>query len=202
MFLRYFRPGMLVLAGCLAAGAAFAQGPEAQPDAGAETETQNLSDISSLDGPSADLALEAYVDGLIATWQTVHGAPGYSVAVVRPDRVVLAKGYGLADVATGQAADPANTRFHVASISKTFVWTSVMMLVERGELDLDADVNAYLTRYRVPDGERPLTLADLLHHRAGVEENLELWTPAVADMDLPDAITAMTDWKRPAPERC
>jgi CubicO group peptidase (beta-lactamase class C family) len=137
-----------------------------------------------------DRELEAYVDGLIATWQTVHGAPGYTVAVVRPDGTVFTKGYGLADVEAGVPVDPAATRFHVASISKTFVWTSAMMLVERGVLDLDEDVNRYLTRYTVPDGERALTLRDLMSHRAGVEENLDLWSVEVAAMERAEAIAA------------
>jgi len=139
---------------------------------------------------AADRELEAYVDGLIATWKVVHGAPGYTVAVVRPDGNVFTKGYGLADVEAGVAVDPAATRFHVASISKTFVWTATMMLVERGVLDLDADVNTYLERYTVPEGERPLTLRDLMSHRAGVEENLDLWSVEVAAMERAEAIAA------------
>lgn len=138
----------------------------------------------------ADRELEAYVDGLVATWQTVHGAPGYTVAVVRPDRTVFTKGYGLADVEAGAPVDPAASRFHVASISKTFVWTAVMMLVERGVLDLDEDVNTYLRRYTVPDGERALTLRDLMSHRAGVEENLDLFSTRVAALERSEAIAA------------
>ncbi len=181
-------------------------GPEAgDPRAGAPTGASTADPMAPIDplqtdpeesttaqGPllSADRQLEAYVDGLIATWQAVHGAPGYTVAVVRPDRNVFTKGYGLADVDTGALVDPAATRFHVASISKTFVWTAVMMLVERGTLDLDADVNHYLERYTVPDGERPLTLRDLMSHRAGVEENLDLFSTRVAALDRADALAA------------
>jgi CubicO group peptidase (beta-lactamase class C family) len=151
--------------------------------AGADADTPGLDTQRA-----SDRELEAYVDGLIATWQTVHGAPGYTVAVVRSDRTVFTKGYGLADVEAGQPVDPASTRFHVASISKTFVWTATMMLVERGVLDLDADVNTYLERYTVPDGERPLTLRDLMSHRAGVEENLDLFSTEVAAMERAEAI--------------
>lgn len=173
---------------------------QSQPDADSP-QTLDPSDRMAIEMPLADasvtepqrledLELEAYVDGLIATWQTVHGAPGYTVAVVRSDRTVFTKGYGLADVETGTPVDPAATRFHVASISKTFVWTATMMLVERGVLDLDADVNTYLQRYTVPEGERPLTLRDLMSHRAGVEENLDLWSVEVAAMERAEAIAA------------
>jgi len=168
--------------------------PDFSPPVAASADTQpadqDASDPELDSQPAADRELEAYVDGLVATWQAVHGAPGYTLAVVRPDGNVFTKGYGLADVENDTPVDPDATRFHVASISKTFVWTAVMMLVERGVLDLGADVNSYLTRYTVPDGERPLTLRDLMSHRAGVEENLDLWSIEVAAMDLADAIAA------------
>ena len=140
------------------------------------------------DYTNEDARLESYVDGLIATWQSEHGAPGYTLSVVRPDRVVFAKGYGLADIENNIPVDPDRTRFHVASISKTFIFTAAMMLVERGVLDIHRDVNEYLTRYQVPEGERPLTLNDLVAHRGGFEENFILFTPEVAEMDLPDAL--------------
>jgi CubicO group peptidase (beta-lactamase class C family) len=189
----------------LSFGAALAQdeaASEATPGPASSAETEAVrtegalaiepGDLSSASPAESlrDRELEAYVDGLIATWQTVHGAPGYTVAVVRPDGNVFTKGYGLADVEAGVPVDPAATRFHVASISKTFVWTAAMMLVERGVLDLDEDVNSYLERYTVPDGDRPLTLRDLMSHRAGVEENLDLWSVEVAAMDRADAIAA------------
>ena len=164
---------------------------EANPQGVGEGTTDPLEEAAALEAQAAaDRELEAYVDGLLATWQTVHGAPGYTVSVVRADRVVFAKGYGLADVDAETAVDPAATRFHVASISKTFVWTATMMLVERGILDLDADVNTYLKRYTVPDGERALTLRQLMSHRAGVEENLDLFSTEVAAMERADAIAA------------
>lgn len=140
------------------------------------------------EGHIDDTNLEAYVDGLIAAWQAEYGAPGYTLSVVRPDRVIFSKGYGLADVENKIPVDAKNTRFHVASISKTFVFTAAMMLVEQGVLDLHRDVNEYLTRYQVPEGERPLTLNDLVSHRSGFEESLTVFTPEATEMELPDAL--------------
>ena len=137
-----------------------------------------------------DAALEAYVDGLVATYRAIHDAPGYSVSVVRPDRTVFAKGYGYADLDAGTLVHPDATRFYIASISKTFVWTLAMIYVERGVLDLDRDVNDYLTRYTVPDGERPLTLNDLMAHRGGFEESLDVFVPEIAALPLPEAMAA------------
>jgi len=58
--------------------------------------------------------------------------------------------------------------FRAYSISKSFTATAVMQLVERGELKLDEDVNKYLKRFKIKDNfTEPVTLADLLTHRAG-----------------------------------
>ncbi|MEE4297352.1 MAG: serine hydrolase domain-containing protein [Wenzhouxiangella sp.] len=159
-------------------------------DNGATNETGNKRNETDTASLAADLELKAYVDGLLATWQFAYGGPGHTVAVVRPDRNVLTKGYGLADVERGTPVDASSTRFHVASISKTFVWTAAMMLVDRGSLDLNADVNTYLKRYKAPAGERPLTLHDLMSHRAGVEENLDLFSVEVAEMERSEALAA------------
>ncbi|MFK8051533.1 MAG: serine hydrolase domain-containing protein [Woeseiaceae bacterium] len=137
-----------------------------------------------------DRELEAFVDGVMATYRQRHAAPGYTVAVVRPDRTVFSKGYGHADIDAGVPVSPAETRFYVASISKTFVWTATMLLVDRGILDLDRDVNDYLKRLSVPSGERPLTLNDLMTHRAGFEENLDLFTQAAAALPIDQAMAA------------
>ncbi|MEL7311181.1 MAG: serine hydrolase domain-containing protein [Pseudomonadota bacterium] len=137
-----------------------------------------------------DALLEAFVDGVVATYRDAHAAPGYTVSVVRADRTVLAKGYGLSDIENATPVDPATTRFYVASISKTFVWTAAMLLVDRGELDLDKDVNDYLVDYQVPEGKRPLTVNDLMAHRSGVEETFRVWMPSLASLPLDEAIAA------------
>lgn len=145
---------------------------------------------SSADAVPEDAELEAFVDGVMATYRQMHAAPGYAVSVVRPDRVVFSKGYGHADIEEGLAVSPSETRFYVASISKTFVWTAVMLLVDRGVLDLDRDVNDYLTRLSLPGGERALTLNDLMTHRAGFEESLDVFTPDAAALPIVAAMTS------------
>ncbi|MEI2518100.1 serine hydrolase, partial [Acinetobacter baumannii] len=59
------------------------------------------------------------------------------------------------------------------SVSKLFVWTAVMQLVEQGKLDLDKNINAYLD-FKV-DGKdgAPITLRLLMTHRAGFEEHVK-----------------------------
>jgi|GEM_PF-3297809 len=81
-----------------------------------------------------------------------------AVALVQGDRVILSQGFG--------GAEPDKTIFRIASISKLFVATAVMQLVEQGRLDLRADINTYLHGLRVP----PTTMEQLLTHTSGLED--------------------------------
>ncbi len=69
---------------------------------------------------------------------------GAVVVVVKDGNILLQKGYGFAAVAARKPVDPERTLFRAGSVSKLFTWTAVMQQVERGKLDLDADVNTYL----------------------------------------------------------
>lgn len=101
--------------------------------------------------------------------------PGACVVISEHDNSVFAKGYGLADLENNTAMDPETTVFEWGSISKTFVWVSVMQLVEDRKIDLETDIRTYL-----PDGflknlrfAEPVTLLHLMNHTAGFEEELQ-----------------------------
>jgi CubicO group peptidase (beta-lactamase class C family) len=124
-------------------------------------------------GPTDPLELEAFLDGWFAAYLEKVPAAGATVAVVRDGKVLLAKGYGFADLETRRPVDPDRTLFRIGSVSKLFVWTSVMQLVEQGRLELDRDVNDYLTAFEVPAAfGQPVTLAHLLSHTAGFEDRV------------------------------
>lgn len=113
--------------------------------------------------------LESYVDGLAAGQLRSEQVPGISLAIVKDGRVVLTKGYGFADIEKHTPAG-SDTLFRLGSISKLFTWTATMQLVEQGRLDTHADVNRYLGDAALPKTPyRPVTLADLMNHRAGFE---------------------------------
>lgn len=97
------------------------------------------------------------------------GIPGASYAVVENGRVVLANGYGFADVAARQRAT-ADTVFRAGSISKSLTGVAVMTLVERGRLSLDARLAdlAPEVRFRNPwEATDPVRLVHLLEHSTG-----------------------------------
>ena len=68
--------------------------------------------------------------------------PGMSVAIVHKQEVVLARGFGLADVARGTRATE-HTPYPIASLTKTFATAVLMRLVEQGKIELDAPMAAY-----------------------------------------------------------
>ena len=127
-------------------------------------------------------ALADHVDGLVRTLMREHGLGGLTLSIVHDDDLALARGYGLADIEGARPVDPDDTLFRIGSVSKTFTWTAVMMLVERGLIDLDADLNDYLTQFEIARAFRePVTLRQIMHHRGGFEDTLRLF--AVADDD-------------------
>ncbi|MFT7289283.1 MAG: CubicO group peptidase (beta-lactamase class C family), partial [Halieaceae bacterium] len=78
--------------------------------------------------------------------------PGTAIALIENGQPVSYKCYGLADVASGRPIDT-DTLFQIASISKSVAAWGVMLLVDRGLLDLDRPINDYLTRWKIPGGE-------------------------------------------------
>ena len=131
----------------------------------------------------ADAAkLARYIRGVVAAIERDEGLAALTLSLVHDDRILLTEGFGLADIEAGRPVVPEETLFRIGSVSKTFTWTAVMMLVERGLIDLDTDVNEYLIDVEVREafGE-PVTMRHLMHHRAGFEDSLQLF--AVADDD-------------------
>lgn len=117
--------------------------------------------------------LSAWLDGMMPLAIGRGDIAGAVVVVVKDGHVLVAKGYGDADVKSGRKVDPARTLFRPGSISKLFTWTSVMQLVEAKKLDLDADVNTYLD-FKIPASfGKPVTLRDLMTHRSGFEETIK-----------------------------
>lgn len=122
--------------------------------------------VATVSDPST---IEPFLDGYVANAMADQYPPGMMVAVATHDAVFV-KAYGLADAAKNIRASD-TTLFRIASISKTFVWTAVMMLVDEGRIDLDADVDTYLKTVKVGQrGQPPVTMRDLMAHRPGFED--------------------------------
>jgi len=77
-----------------------------------------------------------------------YNVPGVSIAVVKDGKISWAKGYGTANSQTGSLVD-VNTLFQAGSISKPIAALAALKIAEEGKIELDADVNTYLTSWTV-----------------------------------------------------
>lgn len=110
--------------------------------------------------------LDAYIRKSMADWQV----PGLAIAVVKDDKVVFIKGYGVREVGKPAPVDE-NTVFPLSSMTKAFTAAAVAILVDEGKLSWDDPVIKYLPWLQLPDPwvTRQLTIRDLLSHRVGEE---------------------------------
>lgn len=91
---------------------------------------------------------------------------GTAVVVIDGGAIAWAKGYGHADREAGVAVEPAATQFRWASVSKPVTAIAALQLVEKGLLDLDADVRKYVPEF--PDHGERITVRQLLCHQGGI----------------------------------
>ena len=91
--------------------------------------------------------------------------PGLSVAVGFGDDLVWAEGFGWADLETRVPVEP-DTRFRIGHVSKALTSAAVGLLLEKGRLKLDDDIQTYVPTF--PKKEWPVTLRQLMGHTAGV----------------------------------
>jgi len=114
-------------------------------------------------------ALESFIAGL-----TERGAvPALSVSVVKGDRLVWAKGFGVADLASGSPATP-QTSYLWFSMTKIVTATVVVRLAEGGKLDLDAPADEYFRGFKVVSQPTPVTVRHLLNHSSGLANPLPI----------------------------
>jgi CubicO group peptidase (beta-lactamase class C family) len=95
--------------------------------------------------------------------------PGFAVAIVKDDRVVFAKGYGVRELGKPGPVDK-DTLFAVASNTKAFTAAALATLVDEGRISWDDPVTKYLPYFQLYDplATREMTVRDLLSHRSGL----------------------------------
>jgi CubicO group peptidase (beta-lactamase class C family) len=110
-------------------------------------------------------AVDSYIELQVAS----RHIPGLSVAVVRDGKVVFAKGYGMANLELSVPARP-DTVYELASVSKQFTATAVMLLVDEGKLKLDDPIIRHLPQ--APKTWQAVTVRNLLNHTSGIKDYL------------------------------
>lgn len=115
--------------------------------------------------------LEKFVDKQMTDDLKEYHIPGAVISIVKDQKIVYSQGYGFANIPDKQKVTAEDSMFRIASTTKLFTWTAVMQLVEQGKLDLDTDINTYLTSLKIPETFKdPITMRHLMTHTAGFEE--------------------------------
>lgn len=144
--------------------------------------------LATLPVPPSARERERSVDELMAAYARPDG-PGASIIVIRDGRVAYAKGYGLAEVETGRRVT-ATTNFRLASVSKQFTATAVMLLVADGRLRYDDPIATLLPG--LPAYASGVTVRHLLNHTSGLPDYEDFvpdsQTAQVHDQDIPGLI--------------
>jgi CubicO group peptidase (beta-lactamase class C family) len=105
------------------------------------------------------------IDDFIKGWIENQHVPAASVAVIKDGAVIKSQGYGLADIENRVPAR-ADTVFKIGSVSKQFIASGIMLLVQDGKIALDDKVGKYLEG--TPTSWEAITLRQLLTHTAGL----------------------------------
>lgn len=112
---------------------------------------------------------ESKVDDLIQKTMETFNVPGIAVGIIKDGEVVLAKGYGVADIHTNEKVN-ADTNFGIASNSKVFTTAALALLVDQGKIKWDDKVKKYIPEFKMYNDyvTEEFTIRDLLTHRSGL----------------------------------
>lgn len=110
--------------------------------------------------------IDAYANTVLDTWK----GPGMAIAIVKDDKVVMAKGYGVRELGKPDKVDE-NTLFAIASNSKAFATAALAILVDEGKIKWDDKVVKYLPDFQLYDPyvTNELTIRDIVSHRVGLD---------------------------------
>ncbi|GGG14011.1 hypothetical protein GCM10010912_68030 [Paenibacillus albidus] len=117
-----------------------------------------------------DQNTESPLHGMLTEFVENGPFTGLAVGIVKNNKIIFTGEYGTADFSTG---DPVvrSTLFHQASVSKTFVVTAIMQLVERGKVNLDSPITKYLSYFKMDDERyRHITVRQLMNHTSGMPD--------------------------------
>lgn len=135
----------------------------------------------------ADLA--SRVDAVMTPF--VSDGPGATVIVVKDGRVLIRKGYGLANLETRTAMRPEMV-FELGSVTKQFTSTAILMLAEEGKLSLGDDIRKYVPDF--PDKGERITIEHLLTHTSGIKDYTDdpkwpdLWRQDLSPAQIVDLV--------------
>ena len=109
----------------------------------------------------------AALDQFVTREMAARHIPGLSIAVVQNGRLVMAQGYGTANVELASPATP-KTVYCLASLSKQFTAAAILLLAQDGKLSLDSPAAQLLPSLKLPDSWDTITVRELLNQTSGL----------------------------------
>jgi CubicO group peptidase (beta-lactamase class C family) len=127
--------------------------------------------------------IAAATDSIVSAALEAHHSVSYAVGVERTGTVIVAKGYGMADLESNVPAT-ARTIYRLGSITKQFTASAIMQLVEQGKVHLDDEITDFLPDY--PTQGYHVTIEHLLTHTSGIKSYTGLgerfWNVSARDL--------------------
>jgi CubicO group peptidase (beta-lactamase class C family) len=148
--------------------------------------------------PAQNPGIAERIDAKLSSLMQKESVVGMSIGVLLDDELVFASGYGVRELGKEDAITKQSV-FHWASVSKPFVATAVMQLVEGGQLSLNDRLADLLPYFLMADERyREITVEQLLTHTSGMpdvddyewdrpqhdDEALKRWAQEQADKEL------------------
>jgi CubicO group peptidase (beta-lactamase class C family) len=109
-----------------------------------------------------------------------------SILVAKGDHIIMAKGYGKANV-ENDIQNTANTEFHIGSVTKQFTAMAILMLQNKGKLNVQDHICKYVPK--CPDDWQPITIYNLLTHTSGIPDYLDSVSPETMTKRLTGTFT-------------
>jgi CubicO group peptidase (beta-lactamase class C family) len=113
--------------------------------------------------------LEPFVQQVVASF----GLAGLAIGIVKSGELVYSQGFGVRNLDT-QEPVTARSLFHLASVSKPFVATAIVQLVEQWKIALDAPIVSYLPYFKLKDPRsKDITVLQMLSHTSGMPDEVD-----------------------------
>ncbi len=110
------------------------------------------------------------IDSVLDAYVTRPDIVGFAIGIIYHNQVLFSRGYGYRNL---DSLDPVTARslFHMASVSKPFVATAIMQLVEEKKISLDDRITTILPYFRLSDPRyNEITIDQMLSHLSGMPD--------------------------------
>jgi CubicO group peptidase (beta-lactamase class C family) len=135
--------------------------------------------------PSKEKVVSSTIDELFSN-EFNTDEPGGAVLILKGDKIIFEKGYGLADLQTKEKITP-QTIFNIGSISKSFVSNATLVLQQEGKLSVEGGLARYFPDFKNKTISQKVKIKNILTHTSGLPDNRRQHLDSVALLTAKDA---------------